>query len=674
MRNSRRELEAGRRKLRRTGILALTALVVMAGMWSNVVPGAVVRPATFALSLLTIFGPGFSILRKAWYSALRGILNQHVLLELGAFAGLAGGIMGYAGFIFNVPELAFPIGEFFAVATFLVAYHILSEYVSLLVRVRASRSVQKLLRLQPDTARVKRQGVFVEVPVVEIARRDQVQVRPGERVPVDGRVIDGQSAVDESIVTGESLPVDKTAGDGVVGGSINQTGSLLVEVTRVGEESFLQQVARQIEDARAMKPGLLQVVDIVLVYYVPAVLGFAALGLLGWTVGAWAVTGEPDVSRGVLAALAVLVLGYPCALGMATPLAMIRGSGMAAEKGILMRSATAFQILKDVKHVVLDKTGTLTNGRPAVTDVIPARGTTEEELLSAAAAVELASEHPIARAVVEHAIGRGMRPDDVSEFRALPGQGVQGTVDGRSVYVGKPSSSPEIAESIGGLDREVSRLESDAKTVIVVTERVDTRSGGRSPRLLGVVAIADPIRFDAMEAILELEKAGRTPSIITGDNERTAAAVAEQLGIERVFAGVTPDGKAAQVRVLQRDGTRVAFVGDGINDAPALMQSDVGIAMGRGTDIAIESADVVITGNSLGAVPDAIRIGTASYRKTVQNLWLAFAFNGIGVPAAATGLVHPMWAMAAMVASVSAVLLSSFGGRVFSGDRTARRS
>jgi len=322
----------------------------MISMWLGYRPPYFKWPM-MALALATVFGPGLYILKMAFQSLRRGILNQHVLLEFGAFAGLIGGFVG-----FFVPD--FPIAGFFAVAVFITTYHILSGYTSLRVRTRASQAVRILLDLQPAMARVIRDGKEEEVPIEDVQVGEHVRVRPGEHIPVDGEVVDGASGVDESLVTGESIPVERTVGDKVIGGSLNQSGTLVVKVTRVGEESFLQQVARHIEEARALKPGIIQLVDKVLTYYVPGVLVFAAIGIIIWTVGAWFVSGEINLTRGIFAALAVLVMGYPCALGMATPLAMIRGGGMAAEKGILMRSGEAFQALKDVKKVVLDKTGT----------------------------------------------------------------------------------------------------------------------------------------------------------------------------------------------------------------------------------------------------------------------------------------------------------------------------
>ena len=623
----------------------------MALMWLDLLPPQGMAAMYWLMPILalsTVFGPGWHILTMAWASLRRGILNQHVLLEFGAFAGMAGGFLGYL-------YSAFPVPDFFGVAVFVTSYHVLSGYVSLLVRTRASQAVRRLLSLVPATARVVRDGREEEIPMEQVKPGDLVRVRPGESIPVDGEVVEGASGVDESLVSGESMPAEKIFGDAVIGGSINQTGTLLVRVTKVGEESFLSQVARQVEEARALKPGILALVDRVLEVYVPGVLVFAGGAVLAWTLGAWFITGSPDWTRAIFAALAVLVMGYPCALGMATPLAMIRGGGMAAERGILMRSAEAFQALKDVKKVVLDKTGTITRGKPAVVEVVTLAGYNEREALRLAAAAEASSEHSLARAVVALAEARHIELPKAQDFQATAGKGVTAAVEGRRIAIGSPAFSESEGMDLGALRAQVRAMQEAGNTVIVMA--VDN-----TPAAL--IAIADQLKADAIEAIGRLKTAGLDPVMLTGDNRRTANAVAEQVGITEYRAGVLPQDKAQLVRELQRQGHRVAMVGDGINDAPALMQADVGIAIGAGTDIAIESADIVLIGERLGAVVDAYYIGKASYRKTVQNLSLALAFNGIGVPLAATGLVHPVWAMIAMAASVSTVLTNSFAGRL----------
>ena len=644
------ELLRERRRLLVATFFALLAALLMLSMWLGLrrdwFPYAML-----ALALANVFGPGGYILKMAAQSLRRGILNQHVLLELAAFSGIAGGVVGF--FV-----AGFPIADFFGVAVFVTTYHILSGYTSLLVRTRASQAVRRLLALQPLTARVVRSDREEEVPIEEVEKGDLVRVRPGEHIPVDGEVVRGASSVDESLVTGEALPVEKLAGGEVIGGSVNLTGTLVVRVTRIGEESFLQQVARHIEEARALKPGIIQLADRILKYYVPGVLAFALFGFVVWTLGMWLVTGEANFRRGVYAALAALVMGYPCALGMATPLAMIRGSGMAAEKGILLRSAQAFQAFKDVRVVVLDKTGTITKGRPEVVEVLAIGGVKKREALRLAASAEAASEHPLARAIVEHAQAQGIVLSEADDFRAVPGRGVDAGVGGKRVLVGSLRFLEERGVEVGTGYEHARALEAQGNTVVAIAAEGE---------LLGLIGIADAIKEDAVHAIQQMKDSGMKPVMITGDNPRTALAVAHQVGITEVFAGVLPQEKAEHVRALQEQGSRVAMVGDGINDAPALMQADVGVAIGAGTDIAIESADVVIVGERLGAVVDAYHIAANSYSKTVQNLAIAFSFNGIGVPLATTGLVHPVWAMFAMLASVSTVLVNSFGGRLLPG-------
>jgi len=658
------ELRAERTRLIVAGGFTITAASLMVTMWLGYQQNWFMW-VMMGLALATVFGPGRHILNMAVQSARRRILNQHVLLELGAFAGLAGGLIGLVGGVFlGVPALQrFPIPDFFAVATFITTYHILSGYTSLFVRTRASEAVRRLLDMQPATARVIRKGEDVEVPIDELKPGDLVRVRPGESIPVDGEVVDGASSVNESIVTGESMPVRRTVGEEVIGGSINQSGTLVVKVTRVGEESFLHQVVRYIEEARAMKPGILQLADRVLKYYVPGVIAFAGTGFLIWTVGAWAVTGQVNVTRAIFAVLAVFVMGYPCALGMATPLAMIRGGGEAAQKGILMRSSEAFQVFKDVEKMLFDKTGTLTKGKPYVVDIVPVDGTDASKLLQLGAGAESSSEHPLAQAILERAKEDGLSLPEVRDFQATPGKGVEVSENGQVIRVGSLRFLSESGIDVSSGRVRAEKLEAVGETVVGVA---------MENKLLGLIGIADTIKDDAKEAVRQLLDLGIKPVMITGDNWRTARSVAEELGIDEVLAEVLPDEKAAKIREIQRQDIRVVMIGDGINDAPALVQADVGIAIGAGADVAIESSDIVLTGERLTAVVDAYQIGRTSYGKTVQNLTLAFAFNGVGVLAAVTGLVHPVWAMIAMAASVSAVLLNSFLGRLSPSSKVVR--
>lgn len=646
------ELREGRTRL----AAAATATVLVLGLMGLMAIGRsfpLLPWLALALTVAVVFVIGWPFLRMAVQSLRRRILNQHVLMEFGALGGLTGGLIGLWR-----PE--FPSVHFLGAATFIATYHLLSGYVSTSLRARTSQAVAKLMALQPAVARVVRDDREQEIPVEDVAIEELVRVRPGESVPVDGEVSDGASAVDESLVTGEPIPDEKRPGDEVIGGSINQTGTLLVRVSRVGAESFLAQVISQVEQARALKPGLLALVDRILTVYVPAVLAVAAAALLFWTLGARVLLGQADWSRAIFAALAVGVMGYPCALGMATPLAMIRSGGMAAAKGILMRSAEAFQVFGRVDRIVLDKTGTLTQGKPHVVAVEAAPGAEPGEVLRVAAAVEDLSEHPLARAVVDHAVAAGVEPPTVTGFQALTGRGVVGRAGGRVVFAGKPATAAgEVGADLAPLAGRIDELEAQARTVIAVAA---------DRTLLGLIAVADPVKPDAATTVTALRRRGVQPVLLTGDNPRTARAVADQVGIADTHARVLPDQKAATVRQLQRDGHRVVMVGDGINDAPALTQADIGIAIGAGTDIAIESSDVIIVGHRLAAVVDAFHIAAGSYRRTKQNIAIAFAFNGVGVPAATTGLVHPVWAMAAMAASVTLVLANSFGSQLFTHD------
>ena len=599
------------------------------------------------LALALVFGVGRHILYMAVQALRRGILNQHVLLEIGAFAGIAGGVIGLV-----LDRADYPTAQFFAVSVMVGTYHIFSEWLSLMVKTRSSQAVKRLLDLQSETARVVRGEGEVELPIEQVVVGDLVRVRPGERIPVDGAVISGHSGVDQSLVTGESLPVAKAEGDAVIGGSINGTGTLLVKVEKVGDESFLHQIVRHVEDARALKPGILHLVDRVLRVYTPVVLAVAALAVLGWLLGSWLLLGQTDVERAVFGGLSVLVMGYPCAVGISAPLSIVRGAGQAAEHGILMRTGEAFQGFRLVKQIVFDKTGTLTEGRPTVRE-IEGLDVSETDRLAVAAAAEASSEHPLAQAVVKTAFERGAALPDVERFDAHPGEGVFARIGGKEVVVGSPHFLAGRGIDLARLNDQIEALEVAGRTVIAVA---------REGRAMGVLALGDVLRSDATQAVASLRESGIKTILLTGDNERAARRIAREAGIEEVHAGVLPQDKAAMIRKLQAN-SRVAMVGDGINDAPALMQADVGIAMGGGTDIAIEAADIIVLSNRLTAVPVARDISHLSYVKMVQNITLAFLFNGIGIPVAATGLIYPVWAMVAMAVSVTAIFLNSLWGR-----------
>ncbi len=613
------------------------------------------------LAVALIFGVGGHIVRMAVMALRRGILNQHVLVEAGAFAGVVGGIIGL---VFSPPD--YPTTAFFSVAVMVLTYHIFSEWLSLIVKTRSSQAVKKLLDLEPDLALVVKDGRELEVPLENVRVGDLVRIRPGARVPVDGEVQSGESDVDESLVTGEPLPVEKRVGDRTVSGSLNGRGTLLVRVSVVGEESFLRQVIRSVEDARALKPGLLHLVDRVLKVYTPLVL-LTALGAAVLWIVVPLMMGHPlDLQRAMFAGLSVLVMGYPCAVGISAPLSIVRGAGEGAERGVLMRTGEAFQALRRVQRVVFDKTGTLTEGRPALRAIVPV-GCAEEELLAVAASAEAASEHPLARAVVEEAFERGLSLADVEGFEAVVGRGVRARVGGQNLVVGSPAFLASERVNLATHETRIHALETEGLTVI---------AAARDGQLRGLLGLGDALRPDAAEAVRRLHALGIRTSLITGDNERAARHFAHLAGIEEVHARVLPAEKAAMIRKLQ-EGARVAMVGDGINDAPALMQAEVGIAFGSGADIAIESADVIILNKRVAAVLDAYEISRYSYRKMLQNVVLAFTFNGIGIPAAATGLVYPIWGMVAMAASVTSIFINSLwsrGSYFFEAIRTVGRA
>ncbi|WP_103382807.1 heavy metal translocating P-type ATPase [Pseudonocardia dioxanivorans] len=629
--------------------VAAPGAVALAARLSGVLVEPVNGWIAAGLAAVTVFGVAPHILRMAYQSARRGILNQHVLLEVGAFAGIAGGVIGLTGVL-----PGYPTAEFFAVSVLVATYHIFSEWLSLLVKTRSSQAIKKLLDLQPERARlIDADGAESEVALEQVAVGQRVRVRPGEGIPLDGRIVAGESAVDLALVTGEPVPAEVGPGQEVVGGSINGTGTLLIEVTATGAEGFLAQVVRHVEDSRALKPGILHLVDRVLRLYTPTVLTVSGLALLGWLAGSWALAGEPDVQRAVFAALGVLVMGYPCAVGIAAPLAIVRGTGAAADAGIVMRTGEAFQTFRLVRRVVLDKTGTVTVGQPTVRG-IEARDGNPDQVLALAAAAEQHSEHPLARAVITHAEQRGVAMDEATEFESVTGAGVHATVAGQAVRVGQPGFLTDAGIDLAELTDSIEGWQAAGHTVIVVAA---------DQHALGAIALGDELRPDAAQAVVAMRTAGMEPVLVTGDNPRAAGHIGAELGIDDVRAGVRPEGKAEIVRELQADGTRVAMVGDGVNDAPALMQADVGIAAGGGTDIAVESADIVLLRDELTTVLDARTISSRAYRRTRTNVGLAFTFNGIGIPLATTGLVSPVWAMVAMAASVTSIFVNSLGAR-----------
>ncbi len=637
-----KELKRIKNNLLASGALALIASTLMILMWIGI-RHPLIPWIMLGTALTTMFGAGLHIKKMAWHSLRSRILNQHVLLEMGAFSGLIGGILGLTTLT------NFPAADFLAISTYLTGYHILGEWSSLYVKNKASQAVDRLLSLQPRDATIIIDDKEVIKPIEEINIGDTVRVRPGERIPIDGVITRGETTVDESILTGESLPNVKKVGDEVIGGSINLTGSIDIKVTKVGEDTFIQRVAKMVEEARALKPSILLIIDKVLKYYVPTILTIGIASFIYWSLITLLITGAPNISRALYAALSVYVMGYPCALGMSMPLAIMRGGGEAAEKGILMRSGEAFQTLPSIKKIIFDKTGTLTKGEIHVIDILCYRD--RMETLKLIGSAELLSDHPLARAIKKHLDEEGITYTLPNKFKEHPGKGVEAIIKDRKIYVGRPSYLEEMNINLDKLRRDMA--EAEERGWGVAAAAVDGEAAA-------LIIYADPVKEGAKETIMRLREMGIEPIMITGDREKAAAYVASQLGIKEYYAEVYPEDKMKIIKNIQSKGIRVAMVGDGVNDAPSLMEADAGIAIGTGTDIAIESADIIIMSGDPRKVLDAIEIARRSYRKTKENLLLAFLFNGIGVPAAATGLLHPSIAMVAMALSITTILLNSF--------------
>jgi len=507
-------------------------------------------------------------------------------------------------------------------------------------------AIRKLLGLRPRTARVVRDGVELEVPVDEVRVGDEVVVRPGERLPVDGEIVAGRSTIDESMVTGESIPVDKGPGDPVVGGTVNQTGSFRYRATAVGAETVLAQIVRLVREAQASKAPIERLADRVAGVFVPVVTLLSIATFVAW----YDLGPDPALTTALVRAVSVLIIACPCALGLATPLSIMVGTGRGAEHGVLIRSAEALETAHRVRTVVLDKTGTITTGRPALAEVVPAGGLTEDELLRLAASAERASEHPLARAVVEGAAERGVDLAEPTAFRSATGMGVRAEVEGRTVVVGRRALLAEEGVDAGTLEETVARLEREGLTAILV---------GVDGRAAGVLAVADTPKPEAPRAVAGLRRRSLEVVMITGDNRRTAEAVARRVGIGRVLAEVLPQDKAREVRRLRSEGRVVAMVGDGINDAPALAEADVGVAIGTGTDVAIEAADVTLISGDLRGVVTAFDLSRATMRNVKQNLFFAFVYNVVGIPVAAGVLVPALGIALDPIIAAAAMALSS---------------
>ncbi len=645
--------------LKRVWIAAVPTIVIMVLMMVHMfwvpVPGYLAVIAVLAFPVVFLYG-GWATHRSAWRSLTNRTANMDVLISMGSLPPF---LIGLVGFVF-------PMTSFIEMAATIMTFHLVGRYLEARAKGRASQAIKKLLQLGAKTASVLRDGEEVEVAVSELQPGDVMVVRPGAKVPTDGEIVEGTSHLDESIATGESVPVEKGPGDTVIGATINSEGVLKVRATRVGADTFLSQVIKLVEQAQSSKVPVQELADRITARFVPAVIVIALVSFIAWLSFAdtlrpvldwgaaflpWVNPAHGPVILAILAAIAVLVIACPCALGLATPTALMVGSGMGAERGVLIRSGEAIQSLREVGIVVLDKTGTITEGKPSLTDVIPAEGFDEAQTLRAAAAIEAGSEHPLGQAVVAGARGRGLDVPEVGDFKAVTARGVQGTVDGQMVRVGSRRLLQENDIDPTPLEDTLAALEETGKTAMLVA------IGNHAA---GVVAVADTIKADSQAAIEAFHDLGIRVVMITGDNERTARHVAAQVGIDEVRANVLPEGKVKAVRELQESRARkVAMVGDGINDAPALKQADIGIAIGAGADVAIEAADVTLVKGELPKVIEAIRLSRATFRKIVQNLFWAWIYNVVAIPVAALGLLHPMIGVIAMTASSLSVIGNS---------------
>ncbi len=585
---------------------------------------------------------GWSFYRGAWTAIRTRSINMDFLIALGTSTA----------YFYSVAVVFFPsvlpvdVDEravYFEVSAVIIAFVLLGKFMEEAIKTRSSAAVRKLLDLRPATARVVREGVEVEIPAEQIMVDEVVVVRPGEKVPTDGVLVDGSSSIDESLLTGESMPVEKHVGAQVLGGTLNGTGAFSFRATRVGSDTALAQIVKLVEDAQATSAPVQRVADSVTRVFVPAVVGVAVLAFAGWWIAG-------DFPQALLAFIAVLIIACPCALGIATPAALMVGVGKGAEAGILIRGGDVLERAEKLDTVVFDKTGTLTRGEPIVTDVVAYPPYDDDKVLRLTAAAEAGSEHPLAQAIVRAAEHRGLRSDPVTQFAAIPGHGIEARVGTSFVLMGNRRLFTDRGIDVSAVDEMMRTLEAAGKTAMLVA---------CDGRLAGVVAVADTIKPEAREAIDALRRDGVEVIMLSGDNERTARAIAGELGIERVIAEVLPADKAEVIRDLQGQGRIVAMVGDGVNDAPALAQADIGIAIGSGSDVAKETGGIILMKDDVRDVVTGIRLSRATMRKIKQNLFWAFIYNSAGIPIAALGFLNPIIAGAAMALSSLSVIVNS---------------
>ena len=598
--------------------------------------GAMATPVVFVL--------GGQYVRGAWKSLRNGTANMDVLVSIGSLAAYVYGLIVLAGIMFGFSETVGK-SDYFESAAVILTLITLGKLLEARAKGRTSQAIKALIGLKPKTAAILRGGEEIAIPIDDVLPGDLVVVKPGEKIPVDAIVSEGRSSLDESMLTGESMPVDKKIGDEVIAGTINRQGRLIIEAQRVGKDTVLAQIIRLVEAAQATKAPIQNAADRVAAYFVPTVLLLAFLTLIGWLI-----LGDAGFPQAVLNMIAVLVIACPCALGLATPTAIMVGTGRGAQAGILFRSSEALEKTGRLTTILFDKTGTITQGQPVLQEVIAVPGVDADKILQWSASAEAASEHPLAGAVLERAKSAGIALLPLESFEAIAGRGIQAVIDGKAILVGSPQFVADSDIDISPLEAEIAGLQNQARTLVLVA---------RGGRLQGLLGIGDSPKPSAKAAIDALKSRGLQMAMVTGDHPQTAQAVADSVGIERVFANVLPADKAGAVRDLQGRGEAVGMVGDGINDAPALAQADVGFAIGTGTDVAIEASDVTLIRGDLHAVDTAIALSKATMRTIWQNLFWAFVYNIILIPVAMLGLLIPMFAAAAMAFSSVFVVSNS---------------